>query len=209
MIQYILHFLLFTTSINLSNQTKALDKFYLDWKRTTIQSLTQRANNTKDSLKKNTYINRTYAVNTEEGTSAIDTMSSRYLLLKDQFINIISSKEDVFVIEIKTIASAIILTDLIIYKGSNKLATVDALRYNGKKWIITKQISCDTNFLQENLSDYYLEDLSGINFDETIITKVSKGKLIMSEYYTMKALSSKCGLQKIFDLIDPSFYKIN
>lgn len=175
MTQYIFYFLLLTSNINLSNRIKSLDRFYLNWRKITVQSLKQRANNTTDSLKKNTYINRINAVTPEEESSAIDTMSLRYLLLKDHFQNIQSSKEDVFIIEIKSMASAIIFTDLIIYKGTNNTANVNTLRFNGKKWITTKHFSCNTKFLQEKLSNYYLEDGSGINFEETMITKVSKG----------------------------------
>ncbi|WP_343673628.1 hypothetical protein [Chitinophaga sp.] len=195
---------------HLTNPCEALNKFYLDWRKITVQSLEQRAHNTTDSLKRNTYLNRINAVSIvtqKEGPLTIDTLALRYLLLKDHFTNIISSKGDVFIIEIKTMASTIIFTDLIVYKGVNHVAKVDALRFNGKKWVVIKNFTCDTNFLLENLSNYFFEDGSGINFDETMITKVSKGKLTMSEYYITKSLSSKCGLQNIFDHIGLYYYK--
>lgn len=195
---------------NLSNPLVGLDKFYMDWKNVTEETLKQRAHNTPDTLKRNTYLNRINAASVstkKEKTKAIDTLALRYLLLKDHYKNIISSKEDVFIIEIKTMASSIIFTDLIIHRSDNDIATIDAFRFNGKKWVQTQKFNCDVPFLEENLGNYYLENNTGINFDETVITKVSKGKIAMSEYYITKSLSSKCGLQYIFDHIDQYYYK--
>ncbi|OMP74871.1 hypothetical protein BW716_33095 [[Flexibacter] sp. ATCC 35208] len=207
---FLLSLLLCPLEYNLSNPIKGLDKLYLDWKKVTIQALEKRANNTTDSLKRNTFLNRINAVNVvtqKEESMKIDTLAIRYLLLKDHFTNIISSKGDVFIIEIKTMTSAISFTDLIIHRNDNHIAIVDAFRFNGKKWIAIQHFSCDEYFLQENLSTYYLENEKGINFNETIITKFSKGKLKMSEYFITKSLSSKCGLQNIFDKVDQYYYK--
>ncbi|WPV69663.1 hypothetical protein [Chitinophaga sp. LS1] len=79
---FLLSLLLCPLEYNLSNPIKGLDKLYLDWKKVTIQALEKRANNTTDSLKRNTFLNRINAVNVvtqKEESMKIDTLAIRYL----------------------------------------------------------------------------------------------------------------------------------
>lgn len=127
----------------------------------------------------------------------IDTLYPRYLLLKDQFQKISSYKGEVFIIEVIINTSALVFSDIVIYKNDKR---VEEYRLGAdRKWGLKDSFIYDQYFLQEELNKYYLENSNGINNEQVTITKIASGKMIASVHFISRALSATSGLQPLFD----------
>ena len=174
---------------------KQLDSFYLRWMQTTIQTLEHRAKYAAISLKQD-YLNKLPFF--KDGIP-IDTLYPRYLLLKDQFQKISACKGEVVIIEVIINASALVFSDIVIYKNDKRVEEYRLGPY--RKWSLKGACIYDQDFLQEELNKYYLENRDGINNEQVTITKIASGKLIASAHFISRSLSVTSGLQPLFDIL--------
>lgn len=202
---YLSYFLVFFSCNNKANNNQKLvnsDTIFINWNKSTLQSLNNHIELAKDSSEKNLYRNRLLAfkafvdINSEEEVNA---NSLRYQFLKELIKNT-NSKKDFYIIEANRSGEKMEIRNYVVYIETANMVDVDVYNFANGKWVrnaVSEKLSLH---LDSNLKSYITKFRLGFNQDDVVITLFNNNAGISSEYYLYTTLSDVSNIKKIFSL---------
>jgi hypothetical protein len=198
---YIFIFLFITLSI-CSYAQEPMDSVFINWNKTTFQSLERQKLLQHSSKAKSVYKNRLSALKLYLGignTKEINHASIRYSFLDMLFSEHEYAKSTFLVIEADKLGYMTTLSNFVVWVDSSKNVRIEFYNYINGEW--KKVGGCYLNdfYIDFKLKNYFTKLNTGFNKDDVIITLFSNNAIIESEYYLYSTLSTGSNMKRIID----------
>ena len=201
----IIYFVFLSCSINKPNQVCAqpsLDSVFINWNKSTFESLNRQTQLTTDSMQKAMYVNRLLAIKGYwdiENIEDRNNKSIRYKLLKTVFEKPDDTKKDFYVIEANESGSKVLLRSFVLCIDANNAVDVEFYDFFNDKWRKTGKFKKNNFHLQSDLKSYISQFGKGFNYDDIVITEFKNNQIKESEYYLYSTLSVESKIKGVLD----------
>ncbi len=201
----ILYFIFLSCTVNNQVRTYSqpiLDSVFINWNKSTLESLNRQIKMTTDSLQKDIYKNRVLSTKMYWGINDVGDVNSgsvRYKFLKTVFAKAGNKKRDLYIIEANESGSKILLRTFILYRDSTNAIYVEFYDFFNEEWQKRGGFKEDNLSLQTDLRNYLSRFGKGFNYDDVVITEFKNGHVQQSEYYLYSTLSSESKIKKILE----------
>ncbi len=197
-----IYFTCLLSSLNCLKAQAKMDSIFIQWNKTTFQSLNRQKQLSTDSMQKELYDNRILSIKEYWGIKSVDdfnTESIRYKLLKLILQKSHNKKNDFYVIENNESGSKVLLRCFVIYVKPGKKTEIDFYEFGNDMWKQTGKFKKERFYLQPDLKSYISEFRKGFNYNDIIITEFKNKQVNESEYYLYSTLSSESNIKTILE----------
>ena len=201
----IIHFIFLSCSINRPNQVYSqagFDSVFINWNKSTFESLNRQTQLASDSMSRSLYENRLLNI---KGYWEIDKLeetnnkSIRYELLKTVFAKPDYEQKDFYIIEANESGAKVLLRSFVLCINANNTVDVEFYDFVNGEWRKTGKFTKDNFYLQADLKNYISKFGKGFNYDDIIITEFKNGRIKESEYYLYSTLSAESKIKNVLD----------
>ena len=202
-LKFVIYFLFLSCSINKTNKAypqSQFDSVFINWNKSTFESLNRQSRLATDSMQKALYVNRIVSVKEYLKIKSIDDLnveSIRYKFLETLFAN--RQQKDFYIIEANESGSKVLLRSYVLNMTSNNTSDVEFYSFVNGEWNKTGKFKQDNFYRIGDLKQYISKFGKGFNYDDIVITKFENGNIKESEYYLYSTLSAESKIKSILD----------
>lgn len=202
---YVVYWLLFFSCSNSSNNNKMVsnDTAFINWNKSTLQSLAKQIESAKDSAEISLYENRVLAFKAFvdiDKPEDVNVNSVRYQFIQGVSESV-SNQKDFYIIEANRSGERVEIRNYVVYpSATGGKAEVNVYNFINRKWIkssVSKEMDLP---LSDSLTSYRTKFGLGFNQDDVIITHFVKNAVTTSEYYLYTTLSNASNVRGILSL---------
>ena len=176
-----------------------IDSVFVDWNKTTFQSLERQLQRMPDSTQRAAYENRLSVIEgylSIKNLEEVNNKSIRYEFLSKIFSDL-KRKSDFYIIEANNSGAKVLIRNFVVYLNSTRDVHVDMYLHGTKGWFKQAEVKNLDCAITDGFESNYVKH--GFNDDDIIVTKFEKNEVKYSEYFLDGTLSKSSGVKEILN----------